>query len=115
MKIILDTNFLMDVLRFKIDIRCELAGNELFMLKSEIFELRQIKERGSKDSKLAGVALEFSKSVKMLEPIQAKVDDSLVSYSKVGYAIATHDRKLKEKLKGSRIIYVRQKRYLDGL
>jgi rRNA-processing protein FCF1 len=114
MKVILDTNFLIDSFRFKVDLKKELAGSEVFMLKSQLFELRQIEERGTSDSKLAKMALMFAKNVRMLEPIQAKVDDSLVSYSKEGYAIATHDRKLKEKLKGAKIVYIRQKRYLEN-
>jgi len=116
MKIILDTNFLVDCIRFKIDIKTELAGNELFVLDSIIFEIEKIIERGTKESTLAKIALDFinKNNFKILEAEENNVDESLISYSKQGYAIATHDRALKTKLKkaGAKIIYIRQKKYL---
>jgi rRNA-processing protein FCF1 len=114
MKIILDTNFLIDCQRFNIDVLSELAGNELFILRSEMFELRQVAERGSKESRMAKSAIEFAKCLKVLEPARSKVDDSLVGYAKEGYAIATQDRELKKRLKteGARIVYIRQRKYV---
>jgi len=116
MKIILDTNFLIDCIRFKIDLKKELAGNELFVLDAISFEIEKIIERGSKESALAKLALEFinKNNFKKLKSNERDVDESLISYSKEGYAIATHDKVLKDKLKkaGARIIYIRQKRYL---
>jgi len=116
MKIILDTNFLVDSIRFKIDLKSELAGNELFVLDSIIFEMGKIIERKTKESVLAKLALEFAKgkNIKILKSNEKETDESLISYSKQGYAIATHDRILKNKLKkaGAKIIYTRQKKYL---
>jgi rRNA-processing protein FCF1 len=116
MKIILDTNFLIDCLRFKIDIKSELAGNKLFVLDSVIFEIEKIAKRGTKESSLAKLALEFinKNNLKILETGKKDADESLILYSKEGYAIATHDRVLKNKLKkmGAKLIYVRQKKYL---
>jgi rRNA-processing protein FCF1 len=115
MKIILDTNFLIDCLRFNIDIKAELAGNELFVSKSILFEIEKITERGTKESSLAKKALDFIKesNINVLES-ENNVDESLLSYSRQGYAIATHDRALKARLKKAeaKIIYVRQKKYL---
>jgi rRNA-processing protein FCF1 len=115
MKVILDTNFLIDCMRFNIDIKTELAGNELFVSESILFEIEKIIERGTKESFLAKLALDFIKknNFKVLES-EENVDESLISYSKQGYTIATHDRTLKTKLKkaGAKIIYIRQKRYL---
>ena len=42
MKVILDTNFLIDSIRFKIDIKSELKGNELFVIESIISEVEKI-------------------------------------------------------------------------
>lgn len=115
MKIILDTNFLIDCIRFKTDLRTELAGNELFVLDSVIFEIGKIAKRGTKESSFAKLALEFiaKNNFKILETDKKDADESLLAYSKE-YAIATHDRVLKNKLKktGAKIIYIRQKKYL---
>jgi len=114
MRVILDTNFLIDCLRFKIDLS-ELAGNELFVTDSIVFETEKITKRRAKESSLANLALEFinGNKLKILES-EGNTDDSLIKYSKKGYAIATNDRALKAKLKkaGAKLIYIRQKRYL---
>jgi rRNA-processing protein FCF1 len=116
MKVILDTNFLVDCMRFKVDLNSELAGNELFVLDSVIFEIEKIVDRRTSESSLAKLALEFinKNNIRQLKSEEKSVDDSLISYSKQGYVIATHDRELKSKLKsvGAKLIYVRQKRYL---
>jgi rRNA-processing protein FCF1 len=113
MKVILDTNFLIDCMRFKVDLK-EL-GNELFVLDSVIFEIGKIAKRGTKESSLAKLALEFiaKNNFKILETGKNDADESLLAYSK-DYAIATHDKALKNKLKkaGAKIIYIRQKKYL---
>lgn len=115
MKIILDTNFLIDCMRFKIDIRGELAGHELFVSRSILFEIEKIMARGTKESSLAKMALEFinENNLKVLDS-EEDVDESLINYSKEGYVIATHDRALKSRLKkmSAKIIYIRQKKYL---
>lgn len=116
MKIILDTNFLIDSIRFNIDLKSELAGNDIFVLDSVIFEIEKIVKRGTKESSLAKLALEFinKNSIKKLKAEESSVDESLISYSRQGYAIATHDRALKARLKkaSAKLIYIRQKRYL---
>ena len=115
MKIILNTNFLIDCIRFKIDLKAETMGNELFVLKPTLYEIERIIERGTNESTLAKIALELIKKskIKIIES-EKEVDESLLSFSKKGYAIATHDRALKSKLKeiGAKLIYVRQKKYL---
>ncbi|MEM5778428.1 MAG: hypothetical protein QXD43_02305 [Candidatus Aenigmatarchaeota archaeon] len=115
MKIILDTNFLIDCIRFKIDISSELLGNELFVLNTIIFEIEKITKRGTKESALAKIALEFIKrnKIKILNT-NKETDNALIDFSKQGYVIATHDKALKSKLKKIRakIIYIRQKKYL---
>ena len=116
MKVILDTNFLVDCVRFKIDINSELSGNELFVLDSVVFELEKITKRGSKESTLAKMALDYvkGKGLKILKSKEKSTDKSLQNYSEQGYAIATHDRVLKNKIKsdGGKVIYLRQKRYV---
>jgi len=116
MKVILDTNFLIDCLRFKVDLKSELSGNELFVLDSVIFEIGKIMRGGTKESSLAKLVLELvaKNNFKVLVTGKKNVDESLLDYSKQGYAIATHDKILKNKLKkaDAKIIYIRQKKYL---
>jgi len=116
MKVILDTNFLIDCIRFKIDIGSELIGNEMFVLESIVFEIEKITKRGTKESSLAKIALDYikRKGLKVLKSKEKNTDLSLLKYSKKGYAIATQDRILKNKLKkaGGKVIYIRQKKYV---
>ena len=101
MKIILDTNFLMTALRFKVDIFSELKGNELFVITNIISELEKLSKGNSKDVKYAKLSLEMvkRKGLKVLTSKEKNTDKSLVEYSKKGYAIATQDRPLKEIIK----------------
>jgi len=116
MRVVLDTNFLVDCVRFKVDISSELVGNELFVLDSVLFELEKIAGRGSKESAFAKMALDYvkGKGLKILKSKEKSTDKSLQSYSEQGYAIATHDRVLKNRIKnnGGKVIYIRQKRYV---
>lgn len=116
MKVILDTNFLIDCIRFKIDIESELMGNEMFVLESIIYEIEKITKRRTKESSLAKLALNYikRKGLKILKSKEKDTDLSLLKYSKKGYAIATQDKILKNKLKkeGGKVIYIRQKKYV---
>jgi rRNA-processing protein FCF1 len=112
MKIIFDTNFLVDAVRYKVDIYDKLKGNHLFTLDSVIFELEKITKRKTKESTKARIALKLlkSKKVKIIKTDEKNADPFLIKYSKKGYVIATHDRKLKKKLK--KVIYIRQRKYV---
>jgi len=116
MRIILDTNFLIDCIRFKIDLKFELAGNELFILDSIMSEIEKVAERETKESSLAKLALAYikKKDLKILKPKEKNTDLSLLNYSKRGYVIATHDKVLKNKIKkeGGKVTFIRQKRYV---
>ena len=116
MKIILDTNFLMAVAQFKIDVFAQLRGHELCTANTVILELKKQAEGASKDSRAARLALELvrTKRLKILKSKEKNTDRSLLAYSKMGYAIATQDRALRERIEsaGGRQIYIRQKRYV---
>ncbi|OGI12630.1 hypothetical protein A3K64_03430 [Candidatus Micrarchaeota archaeon RBG_16_36_9] len=116
MKIILDTNFLVDFIRFKINFESEFIGNDMFVLDSTIYEIEEITKRKSTEASLAKLALEYvkRKGLKILKSKETNTDSSLLEYSKEGYAIATHDRVLKNRIKkaGGKIIFIRQKRYV---
>lgn len=109
-KIILDTDFLLCSLRFRISLTEELRrilddSFEIYILDKTIDELK-----GKKDSKLA---LEFIKKFRILKTSKNLPFDDLVMNFR-GYTIATQDKALKEKLKKANfgVITIRQKRYL---
>ncbi|MEK6904333.1 MAG: PIN domain-containing protein [Nanoarchaeota archaeon] len=109
-KIILDTDFLLCSLRFRIDLFSELRriiddNFEVYILDKTLEELK-----GKKDARLA---LEYSKKLKIINAAKQGSFDDLITDFK-DYIIATQDKVLKEKLKkaGFGIITIRQKRYL---
>lgn len=114
MKVILDTNFLIDFLRFRLD-PTELRGKEVFVLRQSIFELERVARRGGKDAKIAREALVFAKALKALEGKEKNADLSLLAYSKDGYAIATQDAELKAAVRkaGGRVALIRQQKYIE--
>lgn len=116
MKILLDTNFLMGVAQFKIDIFRELRGHELITLNGVVRELRKHGEGKGKRAQVAEFALKLvkSKGLKVLYSKEKDTDKAIVGYAKKGYAVATQDRLLRTKSKkaGATVIYIRQKRYL---
>ena len=115
MKILLDTNFLVDVFRFKIDLT-ELRGDELFIDENVLEELGRVSRGKSKDAFSAKMSLRMvrTKGLKVLKSKEKEADLSLLEHAKAGYAVATQDLELKKKLKkiGAKIIYIRQKKYL---
>jgi rRNA-processing protein FCF1 len=115
MKIILDTNFLIDLIRFKVDIR-ELRGNNLFVTDSIVFELNKIAKRKTSEAIRAKLALGMieAKGLKTLKSIEKNTDQTLVAYSQINYAIATQDSLLKTLIRkrGGKVIYIRQKKYV---
>lgn len=119
MKTILDTNFIMAVGQFKIDIFSALANHQLYILDRTIEELNKIiKEQTLKHKKAAKLALSLikAKKVKIIKTkSDKKVDDLIVEIAeKNKYIVATQDKLLKQKLKQNKvkIITLRQKKYL---
>jgi rRNA-processing protein FCF1 len=116
MKIILDTNFLISSINFKVDVFSELRGNDIFTLDNVIEELKKISTGKGKDSISARIALKLikRKGLKILKSKEKETDLSLLNYGKRGYVIATQDLNLKNKLKKIRakFIYIRQKKYV---
>ncbi|MFH1229142.1 MAG: hypothetical protein V1678_01820 [Candidatus Aenigmatarchaeota archaeon] len=115
MKIILDTNFLVDCVRFKIDMLKELAGNELYTVESVIPELWKIAMRKTKDASAAKISIKLADDLEILPSKERETDDSMLAYSKDGYVIATQDSVLKGRIKdaGGKFVYIRQKKYVS--
>lgn len=111
-KIILDTDFLLIGLKNRVDIFGELKricdfNYEVFVLDKTIDEL--------KGKKMEKLALDFIEAKLKIynTPRNKKVDDLLLDMDNI--IVCTQDKELKEKLKKrkTRIITIRQKKYLN--
>ena len=120
-KIVLDTNFLIDCIRFKIDVNeiSRLIDEEykIFIPSSVIKELKKISERKSKDGDLAKIAIRLieQKGFETIETKERDTDESIVRCVEKNDVVGTDDIKLRKTLKtlGNKIIYLRAKKYLD--
>ena len=122
-KIILDTNFLMIPLQFKVDIFSEIEricsfNYGLFIFWQSIDELNNIVEKQKGKSKNAAqfaLKLIRLKSIGILESEGKSVDDIILKNVDKDTVIATQDRLLKKKLLEKRVsvIILRQKKYLQ--
>ena len=118
--IILDTNFILIPIQFKVDIFVELRricdfNYEVSVLDKTITELNRItKTQPGKHKAAVRLALQLIKknNVQTIKTATQKyVDDILVDLSKKGYIIATQDIALKRRLKRP-YITLRKKQYL---
>ena len=114
--IILDTNALMAIAEFKIDLFSELESvcdftYEIFILSGTIKEMKKImEEQRGKYKAAAKLALGIIR-VKGIKQIESTgyVDDVLVDYSKKDYLILTQDAALKKRL-AKPYLTIRQKK-----
>ena len=122
-KIILDTNFLMIPLQFRVDIFSEFNricnfNYELCIFEQSINELKNIMEKQSgKNKKAAQFALKLIKlkNIQIIKSIQEDVDSLILKNLNKDMIVATQDAMLKRELlkKGSSLIILRQKKYLE--
>ncbi len=109
-RIVLDTDFILEALKNRIDVKVELArimdyNYEICVLDRTLDELK-----GKKGEKLART---FIESLKIIETSRDKsVDELLFDLNDI--IVATQDRELKEKLKNRDIavITIRQRKFL---
>jgi rRNA-processing protein FCF1 len=122
-RILLDTNFLMDLFRFKLsfdDIEDVVGGPCSFLVVGQsVGELERMK------SKYAKVGLSFidSGKIKIVDAPGRTADDAIMSLLKKAKnrkeikktAVATNDVKLRKRIKalGVRVIYLRAKKHLE--
>jgi len=118
-KIILDTNSLLAISQFKVDIFGALYNQiddklELFVLDKIVNELEKlIKESRLSEQKAAKLALELIKHKGI--GVIITPDDGLTADEELlrlkGYSVLTQDRELKRKLKekGTEVLTIRQK------
>ena len=122
-RIILDTNFLIDLFRFKLDFDEieDVAGAPcvFLMIRQSVDELKRTK------TKYAKVGLSFidSGKIKIVSAPGRTADDAIMSLLKIAkrkkeiksIAVATNDAKLRKKIKtlGVKIIYLRARKHLE--
>ncbi len=121
-KIILDTNFLLIPIQFKVDIFSEidricLFNYKLYIVDKTIGELEKIiEEQKGKHKFAAKIALQLveKKKVSKIKTGEGKVDDLIVDLLDKDTILATQDALLRQRAveKGSRVIMLRSKRYL---
>lgn len=115
-KVIFDTNMLLAIHQYKIDIFSEVEriadfNYKLCILDKTVDELNKIiKEQKGKDKAAANLALRFLDRFEIIKTKEGNVDDILVSLSKEN-VVATQDRELQKRLK-SRYIVIKQGRLL---
>ena len=114
----MDTNFLIDVVRFKIDLDSigDLIGaSELDTLSSVERELRKISEKPSKAGMYAKTALKLIKErdIKIVKS-EGRPDNAMLKLVDDKTIIATNDTELRKRLKtaGRKTIYLKSKKHL---
>ncbi len=120
MRFLLDTNFLMAVGQFKIDIFSELmlfGKPEFFTLDVVVRELEKLAAGKGKDKKAARLALTLveKKGVKVLESGGKDADMEIERVaSEEGFTVCTTDKELAERLKSEEVLVigVKQKKKL---
>ena len=123
LKILLDTNFILDILRYKLDFSIfqDLdEKSELFISSETLRELKSIANRKTKEGRLAILALKLieSQKINIVESKKKEVDEDLIYLAKKeGFIVATNDKDLKEKLKKEdiRAICLRNKNKIEVL
>ncbi len=122
-EIIIDTNFLLVPLQFKVDIFSEFDrichfNYKLFVFEQSVNELRNIVEKQKgKSKKAAQFALRLikPKNIGILKAEGKSVDEIILRNERKDVLVATQDKLLKKKLleKGVSVIILRQRKYLQ--
>lgn len=121
--ILLDTNFLMAVKQFKLDVFAELDRicgfrYKLCVIDKTVEELKNLALKADRAGMAAKLALELIKTKHIyIKPIKSHLstDQTILEIAKKeNYIVATQDMALKRRLKQEkvRLIVLRQKRYL---
>jgi len=120
--IVFDTNFLFVTFEFKVDIIREvekLVGKtyNLFIYSGTISELANLEKKKNKNKKFLPLILTMLKTYnfKIIDSELDYIDDQIMSDLSKKVIIATNDKELKLRIwdNGGRVMYLRQKAYLE--
>ncbi|MBS3134513.1 hypothetical protein J4214_04755 [Candidatus Woesearchaeota archaeon] len=112
--IILDTSFILTAIKFRIDIFLELERICIFNHKISVIDKTLHELKNKPNGKLALDLIE-KKNVNIIKPSEKGIVDDILTKLAGGdkdIIIATQDMDLKKRLKNSRIITIKQKKYL---
>ncbi|MEK6932633.1 MAG: ribonuclease VapC [Nanoarchaeota archaeon] len=110
--IVLDTNIILDAVKFKVDLFEEIRRISNFPYKIAILD-KTLEELEDKPNAKLALSLIKKKNINIIKTNQGYVDDMLLDLDK-NHIIATNDKELKNKIKklNKPIITLRQKKYL---
>ncbi len=120
-RIILDTNFLIDLFRFRLgfDDIIDIVGAPcvFLMVQQSIGELKKIKDKYAK----LGLKFIDSSKIKVVSASGQTADDAIISFLKnnkkdiKNIFVATNDAKLRKRIHtlGVKVIYLRARKYLE--
>lgn len=120
--IIFDTNFLFTTFSFKIDIITELqrvigSTSSLFIYTGTIDELKAIEKQQDKNKRFLPLIIKMLHiyNFKIINSEIAYIDDQIMSNLDNKIIIATNDKELRIKIwkQRGRVLYLRQKSYLE--
>ena len=121
-KIILDTNFLLIPVQFKIDIFSEiericLFKYKIYIIDKTIDELKKIIETQNMKSREAAkvaLALVKQKKIDVIKTGEGRVDDLIADLMDKEHILATQDAELRKRAldKGAKVILLRSKKHL---
>lgn len=119
-KVILDTNFLIGLCKFKVGLEeiDELIDEPYYLFTTDLVidELEKISASATGDSRYAKLALETIKikKIKILISGKTNTDKAIINLADKDTIVATNDIELREKLKKleTKTIYLRAKKHL---
>ena len=120
--IIFDTNFLFMTFEFKIDLISQIqrllsSNNNFYIYEGTISELESVERKGDKNKKFLPLIVKMLHlyNFKIIKSNQRYVDDQILENLDKKIIIATNDKVLKQTIqkKGFKIMYSRQKSYLE--
>lgn len=120
--IIFDTNFLFATFQFKVDIMAELqrvigATFSLYIYEGTISELKAVERKGDKNKKFLPLISKMLHiyNFKIIKSKQSYIDDQIMENLNGKILIATNDKELRKKIweVPNRVLYLRQKKYLE--
>ncbi len=117
-KIFLDANFLIDVVRFKInldEINFLVGSHEFVVLSSVLNELRKISQAKKSESRYAVLALSLAGKFAVEKSTNMNADLDLIARADENSLVATNDSELRKilKRKGVKTIYLRSRKHLE--
>lgn len=117
MKVLLDTNFIIDSFRYRVDLgqvfdlfpRARLAT-----VPQVVQELTRLASRKSTSSRWARVAMNLIEGVEIVGAPEGNADDALLKLADKENIVATNDEELRKRIaaKGLKTIYLRGRKHL---